>query len=475
MSGGKRFSDIEKMALERGLPSSVDAERFILGSVLLDASRFIEIAGLIGQEDFALEKHRRIYMRMFELHERGEKIDRITVAEELMRHNELESVDGLGYLVSLDDGMPHIANLESYIKIVRDKATLRRIIHTSQHLMNRALMAEESPDEILAGASEALMGISDTRQVGDDGLMSAGDFLRGFPGGFQSFVEPCRRENGLRTWLLKFDEMTGGFRPGELIVLGARPGQGKSAMSLTMAWNIASRTNTPVGIFSLEMSRELLLLRLLCGVAHVDSQRLRHGYLNAGEREKLRAAANQIAEAPLYIDDSSSLTVMDFHAKVKRFEQKTKQKLGLAIVDYLQLMAGKGENRNQEVGRISRGLKMLAGPKQLNMPILALAQVGREAEKRVGDMRPRLTDLRESGSIENDADMVAFIFREHAYKPDREDLDGLAELIISKARSGPTGKIDLCWLASQQRFENRAEDLGDIPPDGQPAWSQHAE
>jgi replicative DNA helicase len=450
------------LALEKGLPANIDAERFILGSVLLDDARFIEIAGVVSQDDFALEKHRRIFLRMSELHERGERIDRVTVANELLRFNELESVDGLSYLVSLDDGLPHIANLESYIRIVRDKSTLRRIAMASQHLMNRALLAEEDPGAILAGAEETLLRLGEART--ERGLMTPREVIQNYQGGINAFLDPSKRIKGISTGFTKLDEMTGGLHSGELIIIAARPSMGKTAFALNIAWHVATRLFQTVAIFSLEMSQESLLTRMLCAAARVDSQRFRTGYLNEQERQKLRQAANQMVEAPLHIDDTAGANLMDMHAKLRRLQQSG-QKIGLVVVDYLQLMSSKGrsENRNQEVSQMSRGLKLLS--KELDCPFLVLSQLSRATETRQGDHRPQLSDLRESGSIEQDADLVGFIFREEVYKRDREDLHGLAELILAKQRNGPIGKVDLVFLHAQTRFENRAEDLGDLPPE----------
>ena len=458
MSSGTATS----VELQKGLPANIDAERFILGSILLDDSRFIDIAGVITHEDFALEKHRRIFTRMNELHERGEKIDRVTLANELLRFNELESVDGLSYLVSLDDGLPHIANLDAYVKIIRDKAILRRIAITAQHLMNRALMAEEDPEQILAGAEENLLRLGESRA--DKGLSTPLQVIQNYEGGLNAFLDPSRRIKGISTGFTKLDEMTGGLHAGELIILAARPSMGKTAFALNIAWHIAARMFQPVAIFSLEMSQESLLTRMLCAAARVDSQRFRAGYLNEQERQKLRAAANQMVEAPLFIDDTAGVNLMDMHAKLRRMTQAG-QKPGLVIVDYLQLMSVRGrvENRNQEVSQLSRGLKLLS--KEIGCPFLVLSQLSRATETRVGDHRPQLSDLRESGSIEQDADLVGFIFREEVYKRDREDLRGLAELILAKQRNGPVGKIDLVFLHALTKFENRAEDLGDLPPE----------
>jgi replicative DNA helicase len=461
MSASSRTA-LENTALEKGLPANIDAERFILGSVMLDDSRFIEIAGVIAHDDFAIEKHRRIFTRMSELHARGERIDRVTVANELLRFNELESVDGLSYLVSLDDGLPRISNLDSYIKIVRDKATLRRIAMASQHLMNRALLAEEDPGAILAGAEETLLRLGEART--ERGLMTPLEVIQNYQGGLNAFLDPSKRIKGISTGFTKFDEMTGGLHSGELIILAARPSMGKTAFALNIAWHVATRLFQPVAIFSLEMSQESLLTRMLCAAARVDSQRFRTGYLNEQERQKLRQAAHQMVEAPLYIDDTAGANLMDMHAKLRRLAQSG-QKPALVVVDYLQLMSARGrsENRNQEVSQMSRGLKLLS--KELDCPFLVLSQLSRATETRQGDHRPQLSDLRESGSIEQDADLVGFIFREEVYKRDREDLHGLAELILAKQRNGPIGKVDLVFLHAQTRFENRAEDLGDLPPE----------
>src|SRR3954469_22901253 len=452
----------QSAAAEKLMPANIDAEKFILGSLLLDDARFIEIAGVLLDDDFALEKHRRIFQRMSELHDRGEKIDRVTVANELLRRNELESVDGLSYLVSLDDGLPHISNLDSYVRIIRDKATLRRIAMASQHLLNRALLAEEDPNTILAGAEETLLRLGETR--GEKGLMTPLEVIQNYEGGLNAFLDPSKRLKGISTGFTKLDEMTGGFHSGELNILAARPSMGKTAFALNIAWHVATRLFQPVATFSLEMSQESLLTRMLCAAARVDSQRFRTGYLNEGERQKLRQAANQMVEAPIFIDDTAGVHLMDMHAKLRKLVQSG-QKLGLVVIDYLQLMSSKGgvENRNQEVSQISRGLKLLS--KEMDCPFLVLSQLSRATETRQGDHRPQLSDLRESGSIEQDADLVGFIFREEVYKRDREDLRGLAELILAKQRNGPIGKVDLVFLHAMTKFENRAEDLGDMPPD----------
>jgi replicative DNA helicase len=449
------------LTLEKGLPCNLDAERFVLGSILMDDSLFIQVAGTLEGEDFSLEKHRRIFQRMGELNNRGERIDRVTLANELLRYNELESCDGLTYLVSLDDGLPRIFNLDSYVRIVKDKSILRRIIFTSQHLMNRCLAGEEDPQQILAGAEESLLKLGDSQAK--SGLTSPAQVIQEYQGGLNAFLDPSKRIKGISTGYTKLDEMTGGLHGGELIILAARPSMGKTALALNIAQHVATRLNETVAVFSLEMSKESLLTRLLCASARVDSQRFRAGYLNQDERRKLQTAAAQLVEAPLFIDDTAGASLMEMHAGLRRLQQQQQRKLGLVVVDYLQLMSGRGrfENRNQEISTISRGMKLLA--KELNVPMLVLSQLSRAPETRQGDHRPQLSDLRESGSIEQDADLVAFIFREEVYKRDREDLRGMAELLVSKQRNGPIGKVDLVFLHHLTKFENRAEDLGDSP------------
>ncbi|MEX2262677.1 MAG: replicative DNA helicase [Bryobacteraceae bacterium] len=446
------------ITLDKGLPANLDAEKFVLGSILLDDSCFIHAAGILEEDDFSLEAHRRIFLRMGDLHARGERIDRVTVANALLGKSQLESVGGLSYLVSLDDGLPQISNLESYIRIVKDKASLRRIIFASQTLMNKALAGNEEPDMLLAEAEETLLRLGESRTRA--GLANPAQVINEYQGGLNAFLDPSKRVKGLSTGFYKLDEMTGGLHQGELIILAARPSMGKTALALNIAQHVAARLARTVAVFSLEMSKESLLTRMLCASARVDGQRFRAGYLNGEERRRLQAAAAEMVEEPLFIDDTAGVNLMDMHAKLRRLRSE-RGDLGLVVVDYLQLMSGRGryENRNQEISSLSRGMKQLA--KELNVPLLVLSQLSRAPETRQGDHRPQLSDLRESGSIEQDADLVGFIFREEVYKRDREDLRGTAELILGKQRNGPIGKIDLVFLHSMTKFENRAEDLGE--------------
>ena len=449
------------LAYEKGLPASVDTERFVLGSILLNDALYLQVAGSLDSSDFSLEKHRRIFGRMKDLYDRGDRIDRVTLTDELMKQGQLESVDGMSYLLSLDDGLPHLNNIDSYIRIVKDKATLRKLIFSAQKLIDRCFIGEEDPDEILASAEESLLKLGEARA--GERLESPATVISNFPGGVNAFLDPSQRVSGLSTGFAKFDEMTGGLHGGELLILAARPSMGKTALALNVAQHVAThpQMRKPVAVFSLEMSSASLLTRLLCSAARVDQHKFRAGYLNADERRKLQVALADLTESPLYLDDTAGVNLMDVHSKLRRMQAE--HGLSLVVIDYLQLMSSRGrsENRNQEVSAISRGLKLMA--KDLDVPFLVLSQLSRAAETRIGDHKPQLSDLRDSGSIEQDADLVAFIFREEVYKRDREDLRGLADLIIAKQRNGPIGNVPLRFLGQFTRFENRAEDLPEEP------------
>ena len=448
------------LMMDKGLPANVEAEQFVLGSILLSDVLFAQVAGALEPEDFVLEKHRRIFARMFDLHARSEKIEYLTLANELMKNGQLESCDGVAYLSALTEGLPRLENIDSYTRIVKDKSLLRRLIYTSQAIMGQCLEAGEEVDEILSKAEDLILKVGDARIRG--GLIDPRQIVESFPGGIGTFLDPSKRLRGLSTGFTKLDEMTTGLQPSELCVLAARPSMGKTALALNIAQHVAVKLGKPVAVFSLEMSAESLLSRMLCALARVDSHSFRGGFLNMEERRRLSGALNQLVQSPLYIDDSAATNLMEMHAKCRRL--RSERGLSLVILDYLQLMSGKGkfENRNQEISTISRGLKQLA--KELKVPVLALSQLSRAPEVRTGDHRPQLSDLRESGSIEQDADLVAFIFREEVYKPDRQDLHGLAELLVAKQRNGPTGKVELAFLHKYTKFENKAEDLGEVEP-----------
>jgi replicative DNA helicase len=460
-------------AFERGLPSNVYAERMVLGSVLMNDEKFVNVAATLQPDDFSLDKHRRIFRRMLELYDRQEKIDHVTLSNELMRYGELESVDGVSYLVSLDEGLPELFNLDSYVQIVKDKATLRQMIFASQEIMQRCFVAEDDPKKILEVAEESFLRLGEAQS--HDELISARDVIDKKDGGLDALLSPSSRVQGTSTGFYRYDDMTGGLHGGELIILAARPAMGKTALALNMALYIATkreeRNRKAVAVFSLEMSSEALMTRLICAQGKVDQQKFRVGHLNEDEMSRLKLAAADIYDAPLYIDDSSDTTLMAIRAKVKKLAQQIQRDrgapLGLVIVDYLQLMSapnmGRNSNRVQEVSALSRGLKLMS--KDLDVPFLVLSQLSRAPDQRQGDHRPLLSDLRESGSIEQDADIVNFIFRPEEYnKEQREDLHGQAELIIAKQRNGPTGKVPLFFIHEFTKFVN-PEQHEEAPPE----------
>ena len=458
------------VAIERNLPTSIEAERSVLGSILLDDSLFPQMAGRLQPADFAIEKHRRIFLRMEDLHRRGVAIEDLTLVEELSRLDQLASCDGVAYIASLSEGMPRLSSIDDYVKIVKDKSLLRQLIHTADSIVSRSIEGVQQVDEVLAEAESAILKVGDAQLRSE--LADPRQIIEGFAGGVEEFLDPGKRVGGLSTPFVKFDEMTTGLRAGELIVIAARPSMGKTALALNIAWHVAAdlpdKHGKPVAVFSLEMSKESLLTRLLCSTAKVDSHRFRGGYLGQDERQRLRSALQQLVASKLFIDDSADTNLMNISAKCRRL--RAEHGLGLIVIDYLQLMAPESgekrrfDNRTQEISALSRGLKLLAN--SLKVPVIALSQLSRAPEMRTGNHRPQLSDLRDSGSIEQDADVVGFIFREEVYKPDREDLRGVAELLVAKQRNGPTGRIKLAFLNKYVKFENLADDIGDLDEEG---------
>jgi replicative DNA helicase len=448
-------------SLAHSLPANVEAERSILGAILLDNFSYNQAAEHLKPEDFSLDSHRRIYSRMMDLAESSRAIDMITLVEELERHKELEAIGDVGYVSGLVDGVPDRPSIEHYIKIVRDKALLRGLIHASNVAIARAAEQSDLAEEILSDAEAAIFQLSDKR-IGR-GFMGVQEIVKESFGSVDALLQRGQRITGLATHYPDLDEMTSGLQRSDLIIIAARPSMGKTALAMNIAENASIEDQKVVGMFSLEMSREALLLRLLCSRARVDSHRMRTGSLWREDMNKVVQAMEQLAHAPIFIDDTPGISLSEMRAKARRLQQ-SQGKLDLLIVDYLQLMAGAArryENRTQEVSAISRGLKGLA--KELKVPVVALSQLSRAPESRGGDHRPQLADLRESGSIEQDADVVAFIFREEVYKPDEPELDGKAELIIAKQRNGPTGKVRLAFLKQSTRFESRARDEMEPP------------
>ncbi len=446
-------------SLERGLPANIDAERSILGAILLDNFTYTQASSEnLQADDFSLDSHRRIYARITELADSGRPVDLVTLAEELSRRKEVEAIGGVAYLSSLTDGLPHRPNIEQYVRIVKDKALLRGLIFASNAAIARAIDEAEPAQDVLTSAEAAIYELSDKRFA--SGFRDVKQIVKESFGSIDALYERGQRVTGLETHFVDFDNLTSGLQRSDLVIIAARPSMGKTAFALNIAENAAVKDNKVVGMFSLEMSREALLLRLLCSNAIVDAHKLRTGFLSRDDYQKLVAALGRLADAPVFIDDTPGITISEMRAKARRLQHQMGGRLDLLIVDYLQLMSGstagvkaRYENRTQEVSAISRGLKLLA--KELRVPVVALSQLSRAPESRSGDHRPQLSDLRESGSIEQDADVVAFIFREEVYDPKPEN-EGFAELIIAKQRNGPTGKVDLAFLKRSTRFESRA-------------------
>ncbi|GAC1435490.1 MAG: replicative DNA helicase [Terriglobales bacterium] len=446
-------------SLAHTLPASIEAERSILGAILLDNLAYNEAAEHLKPEDFSLDSHRRIYSRMQDLVDSSRPIDMITLVEELDRKKELESIGDVGYISSLLDGVPDRPSIEHYIKIVRDKALLRGLIHAANSAIARAADQSDPAEEILNDAEAAIFQLSEKR-IGR-GFLGIQEIVKESFGTIDALLQKGQRVTGLATHYTDLDEMTSGFQTSDLIIIAARPSMGKTAFAMNIAENAAIQDQKVVGMFSLEMSREALLLRLLCSRARVDSHKMRTGSLWREDMDKVVRAMEELAHSPIFIDDTPGISLSEMRAKAKRLKQQH-GKIDLIIVDYLQLMTGGGrryENRTQEVSAISRGLKGIA--KELKVPVIALSQLSRAPESRGGDHRPQLADLRESGSIEQDADLVAFIFREEVYNHDDPELEGVAELIIAKQRNGPTGRIKMAFIKNSTRFESMADGMVD--------------
>lgn len=436
------------ITLERPLPQNIEAERAVLGAILLDSTLCNQTVEILKREDFFLDSHRRIFDRMIVLSETGRAIDLITLQEELTRAGELDQVGGMAYVASLLDGAVRTSNIEHYARIIKGKSILRRLISAANQIIYTCLDQEANPDEILDNAEQAIFQIADDKIR--TGFVSIAEVARQQLELVEQMAERPQMMTGVPTGFTDLDRLTNGLQPADLIIIAARPSAGKTAFGLSIAQNAAIAAQKVVGVFSLEMTKESLVARMLCSEAHVDAHRLRGGFLNRDEWARLAAGLQKLAEARIFIDDTPSISILEMRAKARRL--KAEHGLDLLIVDYMQLMRGrsKTESRQQEVSQISRDLKGLA--KELGVPLIALSQLSRAPETRT-DHRPQLSDLRESGSIEQDADLVIFIYREEMYNPTEENA-GIAEIIIGKQRNGPTDTVKLAFLKQFTRFEN---------------------
>jgi replicative DNA helicase len=446
-------------SIERPLPHNSEAERSILGAVLLDNHALNAAVERLRSDDFFLSQHRLIFERMVQLGEKSQAIDTITLMEDLMRSGELEAAGGVAYLSQLADGLPRVTNVDHYARIVKEKAILRSLIHSASAIQEQALAAGDDADVILDRAESAIFQLAEDRVKA--GLIGVKDLVKDGFERLEKIFSEGRRITGLATGYAGLDNETAGLQPSELVILAARPSMGKTALALNMAENIALRQREPVAIFSLEMSKESLLLRLLASHARVDAHKFRTGHMNRDDWGKVTRSLAELGEAPIWIDDSAASTVLEMGAKARRL--KRDRGLSLVIVDYIQLVVPttnrRTSNRQEEVSSISRALKGLA--KELKVPVVVLSQLTRAPERE--ERKPQLADLRESGAIEQDADVVMFINRPNFYKSDLPEEDrAKTELIIAKQRNGPTGVLNFVFLSRHTRFEEAAPDAWDV-------------
>ncbi len=452
------MASLAQLSPADGLPASVHTEVAILGAMLLDSVAISDATEKLKAEDFSLDSHQRIFRAIVDLMAKGQGIDYLTVQEELARRRELDSIGGPAYLAFLTEGIPRNFNIESYVQIVRDKSLLRQLMGIFHDGGIRAADQSEDAITVLGDVEAQLADVADSAI--QRGLAGIGEIVAGSFVSIDKLYEQGREVTGLATRYTEFDKMTSGLQDSELIIIAARPSMGKTAWAINIAQNAAVQDGKVVAVFSLEMSKESLLRRMLASEALVGSRKLQTGSMLREDRGKLMKALERLMDARLFIDDTPGITLPEMRAKARRLKQQQGQ-LDLIVIDYLQLMTGintsgkRGfENRTQEVSSISRGLKALA--KEMRVPVLALSQLSRGSEQRAGDKKPLLSDLRESGSIEQDADVVAFIHREEYYDRDNEDVKGQAEIIVAKQRNGPTGSIKLAFRADYTRFENLA-------------------
>jgi replicative DNA helicase len=442
-------------AAERTLPHNLEAERSVLGAILVHNDAFNLAAQVIDAADFYRDAHRRIFDRMVALNERHQAIDFVTLKEELSRSGDLDEVGGPAYVASLADGVPRATNVEYYARIVKEKATLRNLIYAANKILSNAYEADQESDLILDEAESAIFSVADDRLKA--GFVPMRDLVKeSFPK-IELLFEQKRLITGVPTGFVDLDTMTRGFQKGDLVIIAARPSMGKTSLVLNVAQYVALQPDQgAVGVFSLEMSKESLFLRLLTSEAQIDSHRLMSGAIGQKDYSRISHALETLSAMKLHIDDTANISVLEMRAKSRRLQADQKG-LSLLIVDYIQLMSGRGrfENRTLELASISRSLKGLA--KELGVPVVVLSQLSRAPEAR-SDHRPQLSDLRESGALEQDADVVLMIYREDAYNRDPNHPDaGTAELIVAKQRNGPTGVVRLAFLREQTRFANLAQ------------------
>jgi replicative DNA helicase len=438
-------------------PHDLDAERAVIGAMLVSEMAVAAVAERLAAEDFYSEVHRIIYGAMMRLYSRGEPIDQLTLTNELRSVNEFERIGGRPYVFQIVESVPTAANAGRYADIVRGKALLRAIIDVGSRITEDAFREPEDVSEALDSAEQLVYGVSN--RTLREHLAPVSELAPGALEMIQRLYEQEGEVTGVETGFEDLDRLTTGFHKSDLIILAARPAMGKTALSLNAIWHASGEKKMPVAIFSLEMSKEQLVQRLISQTTRIPAQALRSGNVKAEDWPKLVRGVADVSRAPIWIDDTAGVTLMEIRAKVRRLASQLnvagEMPLSLVVVDYLQLMVGQGnraENRQQEIAEISRGLKVLA--RDLDVPVLAIAQLSRAVETR-HDKRPLLSDLRDSGAIEQDADMVMFLYRDEYYNPESDD-KGIAEVIVGKHRNGPTGKVQLAWMEQYTKFASLA-------------------
>jgi len=439
-------------SLHRVPPQNIEAEQSILGGILLDNQYLNAVLEVLDGGDFYSESHRRIFAAILELDNKGEPSDLITLSNALKEKKQLDHVGGVAYLASLVDNVPSAANIAYYAKIVKEKAILRRLIGTATDILSKSYDTGADVNNVLDESEHAIFEISEKKIK--PAFFSIKDLIKDSFKTIESLYERKEFVTGVPTGFEKIDDMTSGLQNSDLIIIAGRPSMGKTALALDIARHAALEVGIPVALFSLEMAKEQLAIRLLSSEARVDSQRIRRGFLGETDWPKLTTAAGRLSEAPIFIDDTPSIMVLEMKAKARRLTAEVG--LGLIILDYLQLMRSgvNKDSREQEISEISRSLKALA--KELRVPVVALSQLNRRVEDRT-NRRPQMADLRESGAIEQDADLIAFIYRDEVYNRSEDNPEkGIAEIIIGKQRNGPTGVVKLAFLEKYTRFENLA-------------------
>lgn len=440
--------DVDFLFLKKTPPHSLEAERAVLGGVLINNASLNSVLSIISSEDFYKDAHRKIFDKIVSLIDKGMPVDLITLTEELRRSGLIEEVGGAAYISSLLDGVHRQINVEYYARIIKEKALLRRLIFSSAKIISAGFEEKEDADELLNEAQAEIIEVAEQRVK--PGFIHVSQLTKPVLEMVARRIEQKGAVTGVPTGFRDLDNLTSGFHPSEFVVIAARPSMGKTALCLNISQHVGLKTEYSVGFFSMEMTKEQIMLRLLCAESQLDLKRVRDGYISEREFERFRLAAETFSQAKIYIDESPALTVTELKAKSRRLRME--QKLDLLFIDYIQLLrtGGKFENRNQEMAFISRSLKELA--KEIHIPVVGISQLSRAPEKARKEPRPQLSDLRESGAIEQDADVVIFIYRPEVYRRHDESVKGIAEINVAKQRNGPTDIIRLVFLERFTRF-----------------------